>query len=190
MRPGFVFQRTSASAQRRLMGGPFVPTRLLRPGSLPVVPWPAGLRIQTMHTDDIAEAFRLVAMSPEARGAYNVAADPVIDASVFGDVMGARVVPVPAYAAKQLLKALWHLHVVPAEPPLMDLVMGLPLLDTSRLRGLGWSPRVAADDALREVLTGMAEGAGGPSPSQAPDSGGERLDELASGVGEKSTPAG
>jgi hypothetical protein len=40
------------------------------------------------------------------------------------------------------------------------------------------------------VLTGMAEGAGGPSPSQAPDSTGERLDELASGVGEKSTPAG
>ena len=190
MRPGFVFQRSSASTQRRLMAGPFAPTRLVRPGVLPVVPWPAGLRVQTMHTDDVAEAFRVVVMSEEARGAYNVAADPVIDSSVFGQVMGARVVPVPAGALRQLLGALWRLHVVPAEPALMDLVMGLPLLDTSRLRGLGWQPRVAADDALREVLLGMAEGAGGPTPSQAPDSMAERVDEVASGIGEKSTPAG
>jgi UDP-glucose 4-epimerase len=110
---------------------------------------------------------------------------------VVGRVMGgARVVPVPAYAVKQLLKAMWRLHVVPAEPPLMDMVMGLPLLDTSRLRGLGWTPRVPADEALREVLTGMAQGAGGPSPSQAPDSAAERVEEVASGIGEKSTSAG
>ena len=68
--------------------------------------------------------------------------------------------------------------------------MGLPLLDTTRLRNLGWSPRVPADEALREVLTGMAEGAGGPSPSQAPDSAAERVEELGSGVGERSTSAG
>ena len=190
MRPGFIFQRTSASAQKRLMGGPFVPTSLLRPGRLPVVPWPAGLRIQTMHSDDVAEAFRLVALSDEARGAYNVAAEPVIDAAVLGRVLGARVVPVPAAGAKLVLAALWRLHLVPAEPPLMDLVMGLPLLDTTRIRELGWTPQMPADQALQEVLVGVADHAGGPSPSQAPDTLGARVDELRTGVGEQSTPEG
>ena len=190
MRPGFIFQRTSASAQKRLMAGPFVPTSLLRPGRLPVVPWPAGLRIQTMHSDDVGEAFRLVALDDDARGAYNVAADPVIDAEVIGRVLGARVVQVPGAAARLALQALWHLHLVPAEPPLMDLVMSLPLLDTTRLRDLGWTPKVAADAALAEVLVGMADHAGGNSPSQAPDSVGTRADEVSTGIGEKSTPAG
>jgi nucleoside-diphosphate-sugar epimerase len=172
------------------MAGPFVPTSLLRPGRLPVVPWPAGLTIQTMHSDDVGEAFRLVALSEEARGAYNVASDPVVDAEVMGRVLGARVVQVPGAAARLALQALWHLHLVPAEPPLMDLVMGLPLLDTSRIRALGWTPKVPADEALQEVLVGMADHAGGDSPSQAPDTLSSRLDEVASGVGEKSTPAG
>ncbi len=188
MRPCFIFQRSSAAAQRRLMAGPFVPTSLLRPGRLPVVPWPSGLRIQTMHSDDVAEAFRLVALDEDARGAYNVAADPVVDAVVVGRVLGARVVPVPAAAARAALDVLWRLHVVPAEPSLMDLVMGLPLLDTTRLRDLGWAPRVPADEALAEVLHGMADHAGGDTPSQAPDTPSTRADEIATGVGERSTP--
>lgn len=72
----------------------------------------------------------------------------------------------------------------------MDLVRGLPLLDTTRIRELGWTPRVPADDALKEVLVGMAEHAGGATPSQAPDTAATRVDEVLSGVGERSTPAG
>jgi nucleoside-diphosphate-sugar epimerase len=143
-----------------------------------------------MHTDDVAEAYRLVALSAEARGAYNVAADPVIDAERFAEVLGTRVVPVPGPVAKLALDALWRMHVVPAEPPLFDLLMGLPLMDTTRLRDLGWSPRVPADDALREVLVGMADHAGANTPSQTPDGPAGRADEVATGVGERSTPEG
>src|SRR3954471_10718973 len=59
LRPAFIFQRQAATEQRRIFAGPLVPSSLLRPGRLPVVPWPAGLRFQALHADDVAEAYRL-----------------------------------------------------------------------------------------------------------------------------------
>src|SRR5205085_11277486 len=38
LRPGLIFKREAASEQRRLFAGPFIPTFLLRPGLIPVVP--------------------------------------------------------------------------------------------------------------------------------------------------------
>jgi UDP-glucose 4-epimerase len=188
LRPAFIFQRQAASEQRRIFAGPLVPSALLRPGRLPVVPWPAGLRFQALHADDVAEAYRLAVVG-DARGAYNVAADPVIDAASIGEVLGSRVVvPVPGPVARVGLTAAWQLHLVPAEPTLLDLALQLPLLDTTRIRTeLGWSPTVSSVDALREVLEGMADRAGGRTPPLAPDSLAGRLQEGATGVGERST---
>ncbi len=40
-----------------------------------------------------------------------------------------------------------------------------PVLDTTRARTeLGWRPTVGAGEALRELLEGLADGAGGPTP--------------------------
>lgn len=186
LRPAFIFQRRAATEQRRIFAGPLLPGSLLKRGRLPVVPWPSGLRFQALHTSDAAEAYRLAVVSSGARGAYNVAADPVIDAKAVGDLLGARTVPVPGRAARAALASLWHLHAVPAEPALLDLVLSIPLLDTNRIRSeLGWEPRVSSLDAMREVLEGMVAGAGGETPTLAPDSSGGRLAEVASGVGEK-----
>jgi UDP-glucose 4-epimerase len=187
LRPAFIFQRQAASEQRRLFAGPLLPTALLRPGRLPVVPWPSGLRFQALHADDVAEAYRLAVLG-DARGAYNVAAEPVIDAAAVGELFRARVVPVPSALVRAGLSAAWRLHVVPAEPRLLDLALQLPLLDTTRIRSeLGWSPRVSSVDALREVLDAMADHAGGPTPPLAGDSAASRVHELATGVGERST---
>jgi UDP-glucose 4-epimerase len=187
LRPAFIFQRQAASEQRRIFAGPLLPGALVRPGRLPVVPWPAGLQFQALHADDVAQAYRLAVVG-EARGAYNVAAEPVVDAASIGDVLGARVVPVPGSLARLGLAAAWQLHLVPAEPALLDLALQLPLLDTTRIRDeLGWSPTVSSLDALREVLEGMAEGAGGQTPPLAPDSLQGRLHEGATGVGERPT---
>jgi UDP-glucose 4-epimerase len=187
LRPAFTFQRPAATEQRRIFAGPLLPTTMLRRGRIPVVPWPAGLRFQALHADDVAQAYRLAVVG-DARGAYNVAADPVIDGNVVGNLLGARVVPVPRTLAHAGLAAVWRLHLVPAEPALLDLALALPLLDSTRIRTeLGWSPAVSSVDALREALAGMVHHAGGPTPPLAPDSVGARLQEAATGIGERST---
>jgi nucleoside-diphosphate-sugar epimerase len=186
LRPGFIFQRRAATEQRRLFLGPFLPNPLLRPGRLPVLPLPPGLRFQAVHTADVAEAYRLAALDGHARGAFNIAADPLIDGPVLADLLETRLVELSRPLVRAGLAAAWRAHLVPADPALLDLVLELPLLDTSRARHeLGWTPRFTGLDALREAITGMAAGAGGDTPPLAPDSLSKRADELATGVGER-----
>lgn len=173
IRPSFVFQRESASEQRRIFAGSFVPRPLLRPGRLPVVPVPAGLAFQAVHADDAAQAFRLAVVS-DARGAFNIAADPVIDADVLGEVLGARPVTVPPIVARAAVGAAWRLRLVPADDGLLRLLLSLPTLDTGRARDeLGWRPERSGPDALRTMLAGAAEGAGAETPPLQPDDPGQ-----------------
>jgi len=68
---------------------------------------------------------------------------------------------------------------------LLDLVLELPLLDTTRARTeLGWRPHHTGTDALRSAITGIATGSGGTTPPLAPDDATHRLDELTTGIGE------
>src|SRR5690606_4446193 len=183
LRPAFVFQRAAATSQRRLFVGPLLPNAVARPGRLPVVPLPAGLRFQAVHADDLAEAYHLAVTTP-VRGPFNVAAEPVIDQDVIEELMGARVVPVPRAVVRAGLAAAWHARLVAAEPALLDLLLGVPLLDTGRAtRELGWAPRRPATEAMRELLDGLAAGAGGATPPLAPDSLRRRAGELVRGVG-------
>jgi hypothetical protein len=65
--------------------------------------------------------------------------------------------------------------------------LGVPVMDTRRAREeLGWTPRVSAEDALRELLAGMRESAGGETPPLDAQAGGPaRVGEVASGVGRR-----
>src|SRR4051812_37715039 len=85
-RPAFVFQRAAASEQRRIFAGPFVPGTLVQPGRLPFVPLPASLRFQTVHADDVAAAVSS-ALHTDACGPFNLAAEPVIDHRVMGELL-------------------------------------------------------------------------------------------------------
>lgn len=186
MRPGFLFKTESATEQRRLFAGPLMPHRLVRPGMVPFVPDLPGLRFQTLHTDDAAEAFRLAATGT-ARGAFNLAADPVIDPEVLARLLDAPVVRMPLRPVRTVLAASWYSHLLPASPHLFDAVLGLPLMDASRSRQeLGWSPRWTADEALGTFLTGLRTGAGMDTPALTPRlQGGGRMRELLTGVGQR-----
>jgi nucleoside-diphosphate-sugar epimerase len=183
MRPGFVFQRAAATEQRRLFGGPFIPGSLVRPGLIPVVPDVPGLRVQVVHTDDLADAVRRAVTRP-VRGAFNVATGPVVDPRFVADLLGARTVPVPAAAVRAAVSAAWRLRAVPATPGLFDAVLRLPVMDTSRAESeLGWRPRHDAAFTLKEFLAGLREGAGADTAPLAPDR--HRLHEIATGVGRR-----
>ncbi len=184
MRTAFIFQRASAQEQRRLFLGPLVPASLLRPGMIPLVPDMPGLQLQALHASDAAEAYRLAVVN-DVRGAFNIAAEPVLDAEALAHLLGARIVKIPTWAPRAALSAAWRLRAVPVPPELFDLALLMPVLDTTRARTeLGWEPQIDALDAVREVLEGMQEGAGGDTPPLAAKAGGPlRSREVATGIG-------
>ncbi|MEU0246560.1 SDR family oxidoreductase [Streptomyces sp. NPDC006235] len=160
MRPAFLFKRQSASEQRRIFGGRFLPGPLARPELLPFLPDIPGLRVQALHTDDAAGAYRL-AVHSDARGAFNLAAEQSVDAQVLGEMLGARPVRLPRTAARSAIAAAWGLHLLPASPHLFDAVLRLPLMDCTRARAeLGWRPERTATEVLEEFLQGLQQGAG------------------------------
>ncbi|MBA2429182.1 MAG: NAD-dependent epimerase/dehydratase family protein [Thermoleophilaceae bacterium] len=187
LRPGLIFAREAASGIRRLFAGPFLPGFLVRPGLIPVVPDLENLRFQAVHSHDIAEAYRL-AVTGGARGAFNVAAEPVLDPPELGRLLGARTVPVPASVLRGAASLTWRARLQPTEPGWLDMALGMPLMDTTRAREeLGWQPRRTSGEALLELMAGMRDGAGLDTPPLAPGSGGPlRVDELRTGVGKRS----
>lgn len=185
MRPGFIFKRASAGQQRRLFGGPLIPQRLIRPELIPAVPDIPGLKMQVLHTSDVARAIATAAVGT-GRGAYNLASDPALDPALLADCLGARLVPVPLPVVRTALALAWWSHLIPATRGLFDAVLHLPIMDTGRARReLGWEPRVSARDAFSEVLEGMRTKAGMPTAPLGADAPGGRGQELATGVGQR-----
>ncbi|MFI2510430.1 SDR family oxidoreductase [Streptomyces sp. NPDC018972] len=161
MRPAFLFKRESGSEQRRIFGGRFLPGPLARPDLLPALPDVPGLRVQALHTDDAAHAYRLAVLSAEARGAFNLAAEPTVDAELLGEMLGTRRVRLPRTAARSAVAAAWGLRLLPASPHLFDAVLRLPLMDCTRARvELGWRPEHTATQVMEEFLLGVRQGAG------------------------------
>ena len=164
LRPGLIFKREAASGIRQVFLGSRFPARLLRPEWIPVVPRAKRLVFQAVHTTDVAEAYRL-AVTTDVRGAFNLAAEPVLDADELARVLGARPVPTPRLALRVAADLSWRLRVQPTAPGWVDMAFSVPVLDTTRARAeLGWSPRWTSGEALLDLLRGFAEGASAPTP--------------------------
>src|SRR4051812_3281735 len=89
LRPGLIFQRAAAQEIRRLFAGPLLPSPLVHPRLLPVLPVTDRLVLQAVHADDVAEAYRLPAPKAGAHGAYNVAAGPLLGPRGLGGILRA-----------------------------------------------------------------------------------------------------
>jgi len=164
LRPGLIFKRSSGEEQRRYFLGPLFPRGLARHGARAVIPDIGGLRFQAVHTRDVAEAYRL-AIVGDVHGAFNVAAEPVLDARTLAQALGARVVPLPPAVARQAMNASWRLRLQPTPPGWLDMGLAVPIMDTTRAREeLGWEPRHSSLVAVRDVLSGIAEAEGEPTP--------------------------
>jgi UDP-glucose 4-epimerase len=115
VRPALVFKKEAAQGIRRLFGGPFVPTILARPTLINLIPEMEDLRGQVVHSYDVGEAFRQ-ALVRDVRGAFNVAAEPVLDAHEVGRILNARPLPVSARAARAGVELSWRLRLQPVTP--------------------------------------------------------------------------
>jgi nucleoside-diphosphate-sugar epimerase len=184
LRPALTFKKEAASEIRRYFLGPLVPGSLARADAIPVVPKVKRLRTQAVHADDVAQAYRLAVVG-DARGPFNLAVDPVLDADALAAILQARPVRVPTGLLKAGAAATWRLHLQPVSPGWLDLALQSPLLDAGRARAeLGWRPRRNATETLQELLAGLREGAGAPTPPLDPRAGGPlRLGEFGTGVG-------
>ena len=185
MRPGLVFKREAAEGVRRLFAGPFFPGLLANPSLINVVPEIEDLRSQVVHSYDVGEAFKLAILNDGARGAYNLATDPVLDAAEIGRILNARPVPVSPRLARSAAGLSWRLRLQPVPPGWLDLSRQVPIMDTKRARkDLGWTPQFSADETLLEMLEGLRTGAGLDTPPLSPKTGGPfRIREFLTGVG-------
>ncbi|MDT0308857.1 NAD-dependent epimerase/dehydratase family protein [Streptomyces sp. DSM 44917] len=155
-RPALVLSRYSAARQRRLFGGPLVPAHgaVHAPPLLPDVP---GLRFQALHAEDAAVALTRCALRP-VRGAFNLAAEPPLDARELAALTGARAVRVPYRPVRAAVDAAWRLRLLSTPPGLLDAVLACPLMDTGRARReLDWRPAHSATEAAAALLAGPGD---------------------------------
>ncbi|HEX4804513.1 MAG TPA: NAD-dependent epimerase/dehydratase family protein [Conexibacter sp.] len=185
MRPGLIFKREAATGIRRLFAGPLLPSPLIRRELIPFVPDVARLRFQAVHSRDVGDAYRLAIVNPDAHGAFNVAADPVLDPRVLAEALHARRVPLRAGLLRAAADVTWRLRLQPSPPGWVDLAFAVPLMDTGRARReLGWEPRRSSVEALLELLDGLHDGADFPTPPlSARTTAPARRRELRTGVG-------
>jgi UDP-glucose 4-epimerase len=184
LRPGLIFWREAATGIRRLFLGPLFPGALARPGLIAVLPDLDRLRFQAVHGTDVAEAYRL-AIHSELRGAVNIAARPVLDPDSLTELLGARPIRVPSSALRAAASAAWRMRLQPTPPGWLDLALAVPIMDTTRAHEeLGWFPVYRSTEALAELLEGLSEGAGYPTPPLDPSTSGPlRAHEFRTAIG-------
>jgi len=186
LRPGLIFKRSAATEIRRLFAGPLLPTSLLRSRLAPFAPDVPGLRFQAVHSDDVGDAYRR-ACTTDVTGAFNIAADPVIDVGELARLMHVRRrLRIPQGVVRVAAAATYGLRLQPAEPGWVDLALEVPLMSIERAhRELGWEATRSASEALAELVAGMREGAddGRTAPLSRATSGPGRAHEFLTGLG-------
>jgi UDP-glucose 4-epimerase len=177
MRPCFLFKPEAAPEQRRIFAGPLLPERLAGRLRLPFVPELSGLSFQAMHTADAAAAYAQAVRS-DVRGAFNLAADPIVDGETLTASLGGKAVRVPVAPVRAVLAGAWHARLAPVAPDLFDFVLRMPLMDTSRAQAeLGWRPVHSSIEAIDAFRAGLRCGNGFPTPPLQPST--HRLREFA-----------
>ncbi|HRO31314.1 NAD-dependent epimerase/dehydratase family protein [Citricoccus sp.] len=157
LRPGLIFGAAPSPEIKDYFIGDLVPARLLTwltaVGRLPVLPFPAGIRFQAVAQPDMAEAYWQVTRQ-RAGGAFNVAAEPVLDAQTIGQLLGSRrYLELPVAVFKALAAVTYRLRLQPTDPGWVDMAAVVPIMDTTRIRQVtGWAETMSSQQAVRDLL--------------------------------------
>ncbi|MHC6594980.1 NAD-dependent epimerase/dehydratase family protein [Arthrobacter sp. C152] len=166
LRPGLIFQGSAGSEIGRYFLGRVIPRLLPGKPWTPVLPAPDNLIFQAVHADDVAEAYWRV-VDQRASGAFNIAAEPVLDPRELARILGAkRILPIPMRLLHALVDLTWRARIQPTDAGWVEMAAGAPIMDTDRAwRVLGWEPKMSSVDAVKELLAGLGTGKGVyPSP--------------------------
>lgn len=155
IRPGLIFKAPAATEIRRLFIGP-LPPMLVRRSLIPIVPDMPGLCFQVVHSADAGDAFARAVVNADARGAFNIATEPVIGVAELAEIFGARPMRISPRLARAATALAYRLHLTPSEEGWLDMGLGVPVMDTGRARReLGWEPRHGARETLAELIDAM-----------------------------------
>jgi UDP-glucose 4-epimerase len=167
IRPTLVLQPDAGSEIGRYFLGALVYGAARRvPGPVArVLPLPLPqLALSFVHADDVADALVRI-LDRRAPGPFNLAAEPLMDASGLAHALGSRRVPAPVLAVRAAVQAAFAAHLIPTEPGWVDIGTQVPALDTTRARRLlDWAPVHRGDEVLREFVAALGRGEGAPGP--------------------------
>lgn len=162
-RPTLILQEEAASEISRYFIGRLVPVSVLRRPLVRLAPWPEELALQFVHAADVAAALTLI-LEQRAAGDFNIAAEPIINRARYRETFGGVGPSMPKAALRALADLSWRAHLQPTDAGWIDLGLGLPLLDTARIRSLGWVPQHDGDETLRRFVDALAHRRGGSGP--------------------------
>ncbi|WP_159795504.1 NAD-dependent epimerase/dehydratase family protein [Puerhibacterium puerhi] len=165
-RPALMFQAAAGAEVAGIFLG-VLASRVVRlvgtsgPGTrprFPVLPLPAGLRLQAMHADDAARAVRAAVVQRQA-GTFNLASDEVLTGRDLADLLsGGRTVELPVAVVRTALALAWRLRLVSVGEGYLDMAMQVPQLDAARAREeLDWAPRRTTRQAVLEMVDALLD---------------------------------
>ncbi len=164
LRPGLVMQMGAGHEYRGLFLGALAAALLRSSVAAKVpLPLPRDLRFQVVHALDVARA-TIEACLRDVRGAFNLAAEPVIRRDDLAEAFRVGTLPGPWWLLKGADRVGFATHLAPLHPGWVDLIRCVPLMDTTRARAdLGWSPQEDARTALHHAITGVLQDRGRPT---------------------------
>ncbi|MEU8417946.1 NAD-dependent epimerase/dehydratase family protein [Amycolatopsis japonica] len=167
IRPCGVVQPDAAAEFSGWLLSPLAPPLPLGDDWLPVPLWP-GLRMQVVHSDDVAQAIRAI-LDRRATGAFNLAGEPVLRSRDLAKLAGGVRIPVPLKLLTALAWPSWRLGLQPLHPSWLRLADRASLVDTRRAREeLDWRPRHDPAATITELLAAIRAGRRGDSRPLAP----------------------
>ncbi len=157
LRPPIVLGPDAVGAKAQLSPGLLQVLQLLRSGirSLRVVPAVVpDLPMQLIHQDDVAEALRLCVIGAGPPGAYNIAADDVVNGVDVLRELGFLPLAVPGKPVAAVARAISSLPFLPSGLQWVEAMSHPAIMDTTKAKTeLGWSPKHSGIESLRATLS-------------------------------------
>jgi len=156
LRPPIVLGPDAVGAKAQLSPGLLQLLQLMHSGirRLRVVPAVVpDLPMQLIHQDDVAEALRLCVVAAGPPGAYNIAADDVVNVADVLRELGFLPLAVPSKPVAAVARAITALPFLPSGAQWAEVLSHPAIMDTTKARTeLGWRPKHSAMESLRATL--------------------------------------